>query len=109
MFIKEIRLSRTEYRTVAWHTADNSETKANVKVGTVGIIRFNHYGSGLDVINQAAAIAKKDFPCLTDEKIKVVQYGGDRYRGTFGIEFNLPDMEIAPEGYRIIDKLELQK
>ena len=108
-FLKEIRLNRIEYRTVHYNCTTDTETKENVKVGTVGVIRFPHYGSYLNQFIEAANIAKADFPYLTDADIKVVHYGGDRYKGTFGIEFNLPDMESAPEGYSEIHQLELTK
>ena len=55
------------------------------------------------------AEAKQDFPCLSDGDIRVVQYGGRHYAGTFGIEFDLPEDTQLPEGYESINQLEVRK
>lgn len=90
-FTKEIRLTKTK------------------DTLTIGVIRNPNYGSPLNWFTEAANIAKADFPELTDNDIKIVQYGGSYYKGTFGIEFTLPDMYEAPEGYKEIYQLELTK
>lgn len=93
-FTKEIRLTKI------------GATKDTL---TIGVIRNPGYGSYLNWFIEAANIAKSDFPELTDNDIKIVQYGGSYYKGTFGIEFILNDMYEAPEGYKEIYQLELTK
>lgn len=108
-FIKEIRLTRIENRTTTHYYPTVTETTEEYKVGTIGVIRNPNYGSFLTWFIEAAFITKTDFPHLTDSDIKVVHYGGSYYKGTFGIEFCLPDMYEVPESYREIHELELTK
>jgi hypothetical protein len=90
--IKEIRLTRE----VDGHRHQS-----------ISVIRANHYGNNVALINEWAAIAKQTYPDLQDQDIKVVQYGGDRYARTFGIEFPTPgDGLTAPDGWTAIQELE---
>jgi hypothetical protein len=91
--IKEIRLTRE----VGSHRHQS-----------VSVIRAGgHYGNSVALINKWVAIAKQTYPGLQDERIKVVQYGGDRYAGTFGIEFPTPGNGLtAPDGWSVIQELE---
>ena len=113
--IKEIRLSRTETRTNStkvdlpgggheWRDESKPYT-----VNTVGVIRTNTYAKTLDHVLELAAIAKQDFPNLADKDIRITHYGGSYYAGTFGLEFDLPEMTEAPTGHRPIQELELTK
>jgi len=63
------------------------------------VIRSKTYGSQLSMFMEMVFSAQHDgFPVYPDN-CKVVQYGGDRYARTFGIEFYYED---APEEYTII-------
>ena len=95
--IKEMRLARTEPA-----TKDREERQ----VGCIGIIRLNHYGSQFNWLLEIVNEAKKDFPHLKDEDIKVVHYGGIYYKGTFGVEFHLPDSTTLPKDYSEIHEIE---
>lgn len=71
-----------------------------------GVIRTNTYGSQLSMFLELAAIAKQDFPYLTEDNIEIVHYGGERYAKTFGIEF---PAHGVPDDYQIISQLELTR
>jgi hypothetical protein len=105
MFIKEIRLNRIDRRSIAWNRDKGWGPEVEIPITSLGIIRCSHYGSNLSWFIKAATIAKEDFPFLTDEDIEIVKYGG-KNSGTFGIEFKLPDMETAPEGYSEVYNVE---
>lgn len=68
------------------------------------VIRNNTYGSSLELLNSLFQKAKEDFPKLEENEVNVVQYGGQRYKGTFGIEFDAPDK--VPDSYQNIQNLE---
>ncbi len=70
------------------------------------IIRWG-YSSQLSVIQQAAAVARADFPWLTDDDIKLERYGGDRIKRMHGIEFVVADIELIPNDYTLIGELHL--
>lgn len=80
---------------------------ASIGKNQVGVIRFRHYGSSMQELLAASAEAKRDFPGLKDEEIRVVQYGGERFARTFGIEFELPPDTGLPVAYTQIKELEL--
>lgn len=71
--------------------------------GRTAVIRENNYGSGLDKFMRLFEEAQKDFPGLLYENVSVVKYGGRRYKGTFGIEF---ETSSAPNSYIRINALE---
>ena len=50
-------------------------------------------------------LAKIDFPFLVLSDVEVVQYGGDRIRGYWGLEFNA-EARLIPETYECVDVLE---
>jgi hypothetical protein len=52
------------------------------------------------------AEARKDFPELADGDIEIKQYGGERYKRTFGIEFIAPRDRPIPDTYQPIAQLE---
>lgn len=68
------------------------------------ILRFDHYGSRLDQFIELFKVAEIDFPELRWPDIHIVQFSGDRYKRTFGIE--LKPKGIVPEQYKRIGKLE---
>ena len=110
--IKQIRLAKVENRITSSTKNDSGDwqdTWGDVSIGCVGVIRFNHYGRSWKILGEAVAEAKQDFPCLSDGDIRVVQYGGRHYAGTFGIEFDLPEDTQLPEGYESINQLEVRK
>ena len=73
----------------------------------VCVIRSRNYGSSLAKFLYFAREARKDYPHLKDEDIKVVHYGGDRISGTFGIEFEPPKENLVLDGWTEIHSLEL--
>jgi len=70
------------------------------------VLRTDTYVSLLTHFDKLFAQAKKDFPTLERDAIRIVQFGGERYRYTFGIEFNLPESAKIPKGYSELKKLE---
>ena len=72
------------------------------------VVRLDHYGSQLSYFLALYAEARRDFPQITPEMVRVVQYGGDRISGYFGIEFTLSGVE-PPEGYQEISALEFAR
>lgn len=69
------------------------------------VIRTNTYKSDLSYFMNLFEEARKDFPDLKLDEVKVEHYGGDRHKGIFGIEFDRPE-EIVPETYVRMEKLE---
>lgn len=63
------------------------------------ILRLPHYGHSLSHILGLFKEAQEDFKAVIDPhgldiaQIQVVQYGGERYKRTYGIEFSL---NVAP-------------
>lgn len=68
------------------------------------VIRTNTYSHNFEIITKLVNIAKNDFPSLTDNSIEIVQFAGQSYARTYGIEFNTTC--YYPEGYRPINQLE---
>lgn len=73
--------------------------------GRVCVIREDNYGRNLTKFLGMIAEAKRDFPELVDEAITIEQYGGDRIKHQFGIEFVAPDGSAIPEAYKPIRQL----
>ncbi len=73
------------------------------EVGTC-VIRSENYGSRLSYIMGLFKEARLDFPHLKTEEVKVIQYAGDRYARTYGIEFKMTGN--IPESYSRIGRLE---
>lgn len=70
------------------------------------VIRTNTYGSNFAHFQKLFDEAKKDFPHITPETADIKHYAGRRYKGTYGIEFNI-DIEVpVPEGYKDISEVE---
>ncbi len=67
------------------------------------VIRTETYGSSVGKIELLMNFAMSDFPGLSKWDIEVVQFGGQHYKRTFGIEFPAAS---APEDYDIIEHLE---
>jgi hypothetical protein len=70
------------------------------------IIRASNYGSSLDKFDgffdtMAADALTFEPPIELDrEDVEIVQYGGDRYKRTFGMEVSIPEGHVIPEEYR---------
>ncbi len=79
------------------------------------IVRFANYGSGLDMFDRSFTAMQADMATfeppieLDREDTKVVQYDGECYRGTFGLEVAIPAGHVVPEQYRRVDQLELKR
>ena len=69
------------------------------------VIRTNTYASDLSHFMNLFEEARKDFPDLKLDEVKVEHYGGERHKGFFGIEFDRAE-EIVPETYARMKKLE---
>lgn len=63
------------------------------------------YDHTLALILYLFKIAKNDFKELKPEDVAIVLYGGDRIKGTWGIEF-LKDESVVPKTYSRVDQLE---
>lgn len=71
------------------------------------LIRTNTYTSGLQHFCYLATLAIADFPGLTFDQIKIEQYGGRCFSGTYGIEW---ESSYQPsDGYTEIDNLPLTR
>lgn len=68
------------------------------------VVRTETYASGLMHFDELFAVAQSDFPDLHREDCEVVHYGGQRYRGTYGIEFWRSGG--IPDSYQKIEHLE---
>lgn len=68
------------------------------------ILRREDYSHRLNKIIELYDEARRDFPNLPLADVEIVQYGGRRYRRTFGIEFTL-DTPI-PAGYVEVAQVE---
>jgi hypothetical protein len=66
-------------------------------------VRLTHYGNFLSYFLALYLEAKKDFPSLTKEQVKVVQVGENTIRHYWGIEFSTGT--LPPETYSELTKL----
>jgi hypothetical protein len=73
------------------------------KVNTC-VIRTFSYNHSLEYLMVLFAEAEGDFPGLKAKDVEVVQYGGQSYARTFGIEFH--PITPPPAEYVEIDQLE---
>lgn len=64
-------------------------------------IRPNNYNSRISQIKEMVDIAKKDFPGLTDNDIKVVLYIEDQWRFQTRIEWSQSSNIKFPEKYKL--------
>jgi hypothetical protein len=61
--------------------------------------RENSYGSSLAKFDRLFEALQETFPGVTRDAVKVVQYGGDRIKHTFGLEWTVfHDIYEVPEG-----------
>ena len=67
------------------------------------VIRTNCYGRTVEYFKKLITEAKKDDPNLSDEDIDIVQFAGQRYARTYGIEFKSDKIQ---KGYFKINQLE---
>lgn len=95
-----------ESSVVAWkrHEFKNSMARDGIirefaEVSQRVIIRSNRYGSTLSYFNELLTVAEADFGTLDPTQVEVVHYGGDRYKRTFGLEFNVAKDTFIPEHY----------
>lgn len=71
------------------------------------VVRSNCYGSSLKYILELFDEAQATYPELTIKDVQIVQFGGQRYKQTLGIEFS-PRVagRSVPEGWTQISELE---
>jgi hypothetical protein len=69
------------------------------------VIRTDSYAHNLEYILDLFSEASGDFPELESYMVEVVRYAGQRYSGTYGIEF-YPN-KMPPADYIEIPQLEL--
>ena len=63
-------------------------------------IRDNYYGSRPDKFSEMLEEARKDFPGKEVEYAEVHKFGGQSYKGTFGITFSVAcDIDEVPACY----------
>lgn len=79
------------------------------------IIRATNYGSSLDrfdtfyeLLSQEAASFEPPIEIGRDD-VEIVQYGGVRYKGTFGLETSIPDGHVVSDSYTRVARSELTK
>lgn len=70
----------------------------------VCVVRTKTHANSLAHFDELFSVAQSDFPDLHREDCEVVHYGGQRYRGTYGIEFFR--VGEIPESYQKIEHLE---
>lgn len=70
------------------------------------VLRSDGYLSNLTYFATLYESALEDFPNLKPNAVEVVHFGGDRYRGTFGIQFSWLEGEV-PGHYSRMERLEL--
>lgn len=69
------------------------------------IVRAENYASSLAKFDEFFKIMAADMltfepPIELDrEDVEIVQYGGERYRHTFGMEVTIPEGHAVPENY----------
>jgi hypothetical protein len=71
------------------------------------VLRTGSYGSILKRFDDLFTEAQKDFPSLKRDDVEIKQYGGDRIKHIFGIEFTAPKEVTVPDSYERIHQLEL--
>jgi len=74
------------------------------------VVRPNNYSHRLSDITALVAEARRDFPgwLQSEDDIHIIMYGGSHYKGTMGIEFEVPAGTAIPDSYRQIQELELR-
>jgi len=68
------------------------------------VVRTDAYDHTLRFFLHLFKEAKKDFPILSTEDVEITRFGGQHYKGSFGIEFSA---KAVPESYRKINNLEI--
>jgi hypothetical protein len=76
------------------------------ETGTRIVLRSGTYSNDLAYLEKLYAQACQDFPGLTREQVTVCHYAGQRFRNTFGIEFDVPIDVVVPPGYEQIGNVE---
>lgn len=69
------------------------------------IIRTNCYTSMFSHFVMLKSVLDTDFPDI-DADPEVIQYGGRRYKGTFGLEVIVPQGTAVPDEYEEIGQVE---
>ncbi|MFH0805217.1 MAG: hypothetical protein V1916_03415 [Patescibacteria group bacterium] len=73
------------------------------------ILRTRTYNHTLEYFQRLFKEALNDFPETKAEQVEVTHYGGDRVKGTFGIEFNVKAETAIPSNYEQIAQVELTR
>jgi hypothetical protein len=104
--IKEIRLAYSrDSVSMSWLNGREETTVKKIDCSAVFVIRSMSYGCTIASLAQMVESARQDFPDLKDEEVRVVHFGGDSFRGTWGIEFDGGSLSVAPPGWRSIPEL----
>lgn len=72
--------------------------------GNTIVLRSNTYANSLKYFMTLFKEAKKSFPELRRRNVQIIEYAGNRYKHTFGIEF-FSEEKVLKE-YELIDELE---
>lgn len=77
--------------------------------GDIAILRTETYNNKLILFFILYIEAMKDFPNLnlSPKDVQIAHFAGDRFKGTFGIEFNIYNANGIPTDYQQISELEL--
>ena len=103
--IREIRLARP-VNPVQDEGESEEEPQEVDMVPAMCCVRTNCYGSQFSFLRKLVEEARGDFPELGEEDIKIVQFGGERFSGTFGLQFQPPEGAPVPDSYQEIRELE---
>ena len=76
-------------------------TKESSADGRLFIVRSDCYGGTLATILTLTQAAREDLSALPDRDIHIVQYAGDDYPGTFGIECRVPEGTLLSATYPV--------
>lgn len=71
------------------------------------IIRTDLYTKSFDHILMLKEQLETDFPGLiNDSELDIVVYGGERYKGTYGLEIDIPINTKMPKDYNEVKTVE---
>lgn len=70
------------------------------------VVRADTYNGTFAHVERLVAAAREDFPELESDRIEVVKFGGQHYKRTVGIEFDIQDGQAVPPTYQPISSME---
>jgi hypothetical protein len=67
-----------------------AQVRSSIAMKAVCVVRTKASGCTIASLDRLLTIARRDFPQLQDEDVRVVHFGGQSRKGTWGIEFDCP-------------------